>query len=122
LVDVIAAQQRAWNEGDLEGFLANYEEGFDVVLAGAHGVTRGWTEILEHYRSSFAGPRSMGRLTLTPRRVDLLGPEHARVTGEWSVLRDPRTTEKGVFTRILERREKRWVIIHDHTSTVLDPH
>jgi len=115
ILDLIEGQQRAWNDGDVVGFLGAYAQGADVVFASGDGVTEGWSRILQQYRATYPGPGAMGHLTLNVLRVDLLGRDHARALGEWT-LEGGSEAGRGVFTLILEQRQQRWWILHDHTS------
>jgi uncharacterized protein (TIGR02246 family) len=116
ILELIGAQERAWNEGDLVGFLGAFAQGADVVVARGEDAAEGWSRILQRYRASFDEPDTMGHLTLRVRRVDLLGRDHARALGEWTLQGDCAEAGRGLFTLILERRQRGWRIIHDHTS------
>lgn len=116
---LLEAQVRAWNAGDIEGFMGAYEPSEEVLFASGGDLTRGWRKTLERYRVRYDSPEKMGHLAFELLQIDLLGSAHAKVLGRWSLERDA-DRPHGLFTLILARREDSWRIIHDHTSSACE--
>ena len=58
---VLAAQQDAWNRGDIVGFCAPYAD--DCIFLTPTGVTRGRLTVQERFRKKYGeAPETMGRL------------------------------------------------------------
>jgi uncharacterized protein (TIGR02246 family) len=112
---LLGAQVEAWNEGDLEGFMAAYESSPELVFASGDQVSYGWQTTLERYQMRYNGPEQMGQLAFEVLQVDPLGSEYAKVLGRWQLSRED-DSPHGVFTLILAQRDGAWRIIHDHTS------
>ena len=59
-------QVRAWNRGDLEGFMAGYWKSPDLTFTSGGDQTKGWQATLERYRKRYQGEgREMGKLAFT---------------------------------------------------------
>jgi len=113
---VLEQQVQAWNQGNVEGFMAGYWQSDSLVFASGGRVTRGWKTVLDRYKISYGTPELMGRLDFDLYRIDLLGDRYAKVLGKWQVQRAD-TTLWGLFTLVLQRFPQGWQIIHDHTSS-----
>lgn len=108
-------QQRAWNQGDIPGFMKYYLESESLTFAGASGVTKGHKEVLERYMNRYDTPEKMGKLTFTILEFYNLSAESAVTVGEWSLMRKD-DNPSGYFTLIWKKVDGNWKIIHDHTS------
>ena len=116
---VIAAQEAAWNRGDLEGFFRGYWRSPKLVFFSVDGRTEGWEAMLERFRRSYrAEGKEMGRLSFSGLDIQALSPGAAFVRGTWRLdfeKREPRQIG-GLFTLIFRRMPEGWLIVHDHTS------
>lgn len=118
---VLDGQREAWNAGDLDGFLAGYEQSEALLFTSGAKVRRGFGETRQKYVARYGESReTMGVLSFEILDVRALGAcsDAAIVLGRWG-LTETAQAGSGVFTIILERREDRWLIVHDHTS--VDP-
>jgi uncharacterized protein (TIGR02246 family) len=114
---VLAAQQTAWNAGDVEAFMSGYESSDATTFVGAT-ITRGYRQVLENYRRRYPTKEKMGRLTFSSIEVTSLGAEFASVIGKFHL---DRTAEaggpaNGIFTLLFRKTANGWKIILDHTS------
>ncbi|MGQ9800190.1 MAG: YybH family protein [Candidatus Saccharicenans sp.] len=114
ILQVLESQKKAWNKGDLEGYMAYYWKSDELTFQSGANRVRGWDTLLERYKKSYSGEK-MGRLDFSDIEVNVLGQDYAYVLGRWSVtVQDEKKC--GVFTIILKRFPEGWRIIHDHTS------
>lgn len=113
---VLAAQERAWNRGDVEGFMQGYAQTDSLRFASGGRVRYGWQRTLDGYRRSYPDTAAMGTLTFDSLDVRLLGPDHALVFGHWQLQRAG-DAPGGLFTLIFRHRPEGWRIVHDHTSS-----
>jgi uncharacterized protein (TIGR02246 family) len=115
---VLAAQQAAWNRGDLEAYMHGYWKSDSLVFFGGGEVTRGWRATLERYTRRYKSEgRAMGRLALEVQDVTILAPGQALARGAWK-LALPEGSRRGLFTLWLRYfRRAGWRIVHDHSST-----
>ena len=116
VLEVLRAQERAWNAGDLDAFLAGYARTPELVFTSGAQVRRGYEETAQRYRQRYGEDRSgMGRLSFEVLGVQAAGADAAVVLGRWR-LTDTPNAGGGVFSVVLERRPEGWRIIHDHTT------
>ena len=113
---VLAAQDEAWNRGDLEGFMKTYWKSDRLRFYSAGTVTSGWQATLDRYRKRYqAEGKEMGKLTFADLEVEVLGPDAAMARGRWK-LKLTKENPEGLFTLILRKLPDGWKIVHDHTS------
>src|SRR5438270_3024861 len=85
---VLDAQVRAWNKGDLEGFMAGYWRSPKLSFSSGNDVTRGWDATLERYKKRYRSEGAeMGQLTFRDLDIEPLGPDAALVRGRWQLVR-----------------------------------
>lgn len=114
---VLAAQQDAWNRGDLDAFMAGYLHSDALVFTSGGNIRRGWDETAAKYRARYGSDRStMGRLSFEILDVQPIGADGAVVLGRWQ-LDDTSEAGGGVFSVVLARGGDGWKVVHDHTSS-----
>jgi uncharacterized protein (TIGR02246 family) len=114
---VLDDQVKAWNKGDLEGFMAGYWMSPELTFSSGGEQTKGWQATLQRYRKRYQGEgKEMGKLTFSEVQVQLLGPDSAYVRGRFQLVRS-KDKPSGLFTLILRRFPEGWRIVHDHTSS-----
>jgi len=113
---VLDAQVQAWNKGDLPGFMEGYWRSQDLSFFSGNAKTTGWQATLERYQKKYQGEKKeMGHLTFQDLRIELLGTDHAFVTGRYQ-LQLKAEAPTGLFTLLFQKLRPGWRIIHDHTS------
>jgi beta-aspartyl-peptidase (threonine type) len=82
-------------------------------------TTRGWQATLAGYLERYPTREKMGRLTLNGLEITPLGDAAALVLGQWKLdgLSEP---VGGNFTLVFRKIDGRWVIVHDHTSRLVE--
>ena len=114
---VMQRQQDAWNQHDLEGFMAGYWNSSDLTFFSGINQTTGWQPTLERYRKSYqSGGHEMGHLEFSDLNIQPLGSDAAFVRGTFKLTMSDGKTPHGVFTLIFKKFPDGWRIIHDHTS------
>jgi ketosteroid isomerase-like protein len=114
---VLAAQQDAWNRGDLEGYMAGYANSPDLVFTSGGKIRRGWQETHDKYQAKYGdSPSTMGTLAFEVLGVQALGRDGAIVLGRWRLTNTP-NAGSGIFSVALARTSAGWRIVHDHTSS-----
>lgn len=112
---VIAMQEQAWNEGNLEKFMEGYWNSDSLSFVGKNGVTYGWKATLANYKKGYPDKEAMGKLTFILLKKERLGPKSYMVLGKWHLKRT-KDEVGGHFTLIWKKIKGKWVIISDHTS------
>ena len=113
---VIANQQTAWNNGDIDGFMAGYWQSEDLRFASGGTVTRGWQATRDRYHRRYASPEAMGRLEFSALEISLLSEDAAVVHGRWQLMREA-DRPSGLFTLIARKRGGKWEIVSDTTTS-----
>lgn len=113
---LLEASARAWNAGDLEGFLITYARDSATTFLTSGGLTHGYDAIRARYAPRFEPGATRDSLRFADLHVRSLGPTHALVTARYVLRRGDAVTADGPFTVVLERRTEGWRMIHDHTS------
>jgi hypothetical protein len=109
---LMAIQQQAWNEGDLEKFVSYYDP--SMTFCGSSGVTRGIGNLLTRYQTKYPTAKERGSLTFQVVDYRPLAGDAALVVGKYALKRD--NPSSGYFTLVLARMSQGVRIIHDHTS------
>ena len=116
ILDVMAEQIKAWNDGSVEGFMEGYWNSENLRFASGDEIFFGWDKVLARYERRYPTKRRMGTLTFTDMDVTLLGDDAAMVFGKWKV-RKRHERSSGLFTLIFRKTADGWRIVHDHTSS-----
>ena len=115
VLQVLESQRKAWNTGDLTGYMQGYWKSDSLLFVGSGGPTYGWKATLEKYQRSYPDKAAMGVLSFDIKEVRFLEPNHAFVLGGWHVKRE-KDELKGFFTLLLRKINGEWKVIADHSS------
>lgn len=114
---VLANQQQAWNNGDIQAFMQGYWNNDSLRFIGKKGITYGWKPTYENYLKSYPDRATMGTLSFEILSIAVLSNESAYVIGKWNLTREASKGDiGGHFTLLFKKIQKRWVIVCDHTS------
>ena len=117
VVKVLLAQERAWNRGDMAGFVTSYKNSPDTLFIGTD-VARGYDQMVARYTKNYPDKATMGRLTFSDLEPHLLEEKIAIVTGQFALERPKKNggNASGIFSLVLEKTDAGWKIVLDHTS------
>jgi ketosteroid isomerase-like protein len=113
---VLDAQCKAWNGGDIDGYMNGYWRSDSLVFTSGGNIERGWKKTLEKYKKSYDSRSKMGILFFSDLRFSVLSENSAWALGHWQLKRESDSPE-GVFTLIFKKFDNGWKIVHDHTSS-----
>jgi uncharacterized protein (TIGR02246 family) len=115
--DVIARMEAAWNRGDFRGYMQGFANP-DVVFVSKGRFQRGWQGTLDHYVRDYSGsPERRGTLRFFDIRVEMLAPDAAQLISRYTLDR-PSGPQDGINTRLMRKRNGKWVIALNHVSSV----
>ena len=118
ITSLLDTQVEAWNAGDIHAFMEGYWESDSLRFASGGTVRRGWQATLDRYLTSYPDRAAMGHLAFEELEMRRLSPRWATVFGRFRLKREaPLSDLTGLFTLMFERREGRWIIVSDHTSS-----
>ena len=113
---LLAAQDAAWNAGDIDGFMHGYWVSPELRFASGGTVTRGYRQTLDRYKARYSDRALMGTLSFDELEVVPLASDAAVVHGRWLLTRES-DAPSGLFTLVLRKIEGEWKIISDTTTS-----
>ncbi|HEV7256659.1 MAG TPA: nuclear transport factor 2 family protein [Bosea sp. (in: a-proteobacteria)] len=114
---VISAMQAAWNRGDFRGYMAGFANP-DVIFVSRGRIQKDWQGTLEHYIADYGGALgSQGELAFSNIRIEMLAPDAAQLISDYRLVRAA-GNQTGVNTRLMRKRDNRWVIALNHVSQI----
>jgi len=116
ILEVMAQQVKAWNDGDIEAYMEGYWKSESLRFASGGDVTHGWEATLKRYVKRYRTKRKMGTLTFSDLDVNVLTDDAAIVFGKWKLKRR-HDRPWGLFTLLFKKTDDGWRIVHDHTSS-----
>ena len=109
----------AANRADVAAVMEMYDHSPNLISAGDGQILRGWDAVRED-ANHVLGKEGLYKISTGSFDVVVLGPGRALAVGPVvTTLQSsagPVTLEQ-VLTFVLEKKQGKWVIIHDHTST-----
>jgi ketosteroid isomerase-like protein len=117
VVKVVLGQEKAWNAGDVDGYLKGYKDSPETLFIGRQ-VSRGYKEIVEDYKHNYPSRSSMGSLTFSELEVHTLSDTFAVCIGKYHLDRSKREggSADGLFSLVFEKTSDGWKIVLDHTT------
>ena len=113
---VIARMEAAWNRGDFRGYMQGFANP-DVVFVSRGEFQKDWQGTLDHYvRDYGASAETRGHLHFFDIRIEMLAPDAAQLISRYRLDR-PVNPQDGINTRLMRKRDGRWVIALNHVSS-----
>ena len=120
ILGVISRMEQAWNRGDFRGYM----EGFanpDVIFVSRGEFQKDWQGTLDHYVRDYGrSADTRGELHFYDIRIEMLAPDAAQLISRYRLSR-PKNTQNGINTRLMRKRDGRWVIALNHVSATETP-
>lgn len=112
ILKVMKAQEIAWSNNDLEGFMQGYLKSKDLKFYGKSGLTKGWQKTLENYKKGYPTKEHSGTLTFTVNDISKIESNSYWVMGEYFLSRKIGDAT-GVFMIIFKKIKGVWKIVAD---------
>ena len=109
---VMADQQMAWNNYDLEGFMQGYWKSEELKFYGSNGVTYGWNNTLARYKKGYPSKEYTGTLKFVLNDISKIDKDSYYVMGEYHLERSVGNAD-GIFMIIFKKIDGQWKIIAD---------
>jgi len=116
IYDLLESQLKAWNQGDMKGYMQGYWNSDSLQFITAKGITMGYETVLANYSKSFSTRELMGNLNFEITKLNFLDNNYllAQVVGTWKV-QTANKTSNGTFSLIIKFFGNTPKIIIDHT-------
>lgn len=117
VVKVLLTQQAAWNRGDIDAFVQTYKDAPDTLMV-THQISHGFAGLVDEYKHDYPTKAAMGTLTFSELEAKSLDANFAIVVGKYHLERGKKDggNAEGVFSVVLEKTDKGWKIVLDHTT------
>jgi uncharacterized protein (TIGR02246 family) len=116
ILAVIGRMEQAWNRGDFRGYM----EGFanpDVIFVSRGEFQKDWQGTLDHYvRDYGTSVETRGSLHFFDIKIEMLAPDAAQLISRYRLER-PKQAQDGINTRLMRKRDGKWVIALNHVSS-----
>ena len=112
---VLAHQEDAWNQGNIESFMKGYWDNDKLVFVGSNGPTYGYRNTLERYLKSYPTKAAMGQLKFNLLFVEQWDTQTIQVIGKFTLDRE-KDQPTGFFTFLFRKMGDDWKIVSDHSS------
>jgi len=112
--EVLKAQEQAWSNNDLDGFMQGYLQSDSIPYFGSSGVVYGWQNMLDRYKKGYPTKAETGALNFTIANISKIDDNAYWVMGEYHLEREVGNAN-GTFMIIFKRIEGAWKIVGDHS-------
>ena len=109
---VMAEQEAAWNNHDLEGFMQGYWKSDSLKFYGSNGLTKGWKQTLANYKKGYPTKAESGTLKFVINDISKIEGDNYWVMGEYHINREVGDAN-GVFIIIFKKIHGEWKIVAD---------
>ena len=109
---VMALQEKAWSNNDLEGFMQGYWKSDSLKFYGSSGLTKGWQQTLDNYKKCYPTKEHSGTLTFKINDISKIDEGSYWVMGEYFLKRSVGDAN-GVFIIIFKKIDDEWKIVAD---------
>ena len=99
---ILRAQEKAWSDYDIEGFMEGYWQSDSLKFYGKGGLTRGWQQTLENYKKRYPTRAETGQLRFVIDDISPIGKDAYWVMGQYHLSR-PVGDARGTFLIVLKR-------------------
>ena len=112
---ILDQQIKAWNQGDIEGFMSGYWKDDSLLFIGKSGISWGWQNAMVHYKTSYPDKAAMGQLSYHIILVKRLSQDYYFVVGQWMLTRTIGNLN-GFYNLLFRKIGDQWFIVADHSS------
>ena len=116
IVNILFNQQQNWNNGDIDAFMEGYMKTNKLVFSGASGPIYGWESTSNRYKKTYSNRILMGKLKFDVLNMSRLSSDVVQLQGKFYLTREIEDSS-GYFTLTWLKRNGKWLIISDHTSS-----
>lgn len=112
ILSILKAQEKAWSNNDLEGFMEGYWKSDSLKFYGSKGLTYGWEKTLSNYKKGYPTKGHTGTLNFVINDISRINDASYFVMGEYHLVRDVGNAD-GVFMIIFKKINGNWKIVAD---------
>ena len=115
ILNVMKAQEKAWSQNDLEGFMQGYWKSDSLKFYGSRGLTKGWQQTLDNYKKGYPTKDHSGTLRFEIDDISPIENNSYWVMGRYYLQRKVGDAN-GNFLIIFKKIDGEWKIVADMSS------
>lgn len=115
ILNVLRAEERAWNAHDLEGYVGLYAPLDSTRMILPKGVASGRENILAFYKKYWPEDK-MGNLKLDGENLERISKKYYFVTGYFQVSYPDGKAVHGRYSSLMVKWKGKWYIYTDHSG------
>lgn len=112
ILNVMKAQEIAWSNHDLVGFMDGYWRSDSLKFYGSNGLTYGWNKTLANYKKGYPTKDHTGTLKFKINDISKIYKKSYYVMGEYHLTRKAGNAN-GIFMIIFKKIKGKWKIVAD---------
>lgn len=112
ILSVLRAQEKAWNQFNLEGYMQGYWKNDSLKFYGSKGLTNGWQKTLDNYKRGYPSKEHTGTLKFTIDAITKIEGNSYHVMGQYHLVRSVGNAN-GVFLIVFKKIDGEWRIVAD---------
>ena len=112
ILEILNAQEKAWSNHDIEGYMEGYWKNDSLKFYGASGLTYGWDKTLANYKKRYPTKDHTGTLKFKINDISMINDGAYFVMGEYHLTRNIGNAN-GVFMIVFKKNNGEWKIIAD---------
>ena len=117
ILEVLKNQTECWNKGDIDCFMQSYWKSEKMMFIGKNGITYGWDQTLNNYKTRYPNRQTMGVLMFDILETEKISTEAYLIVGKFHLTRDVEIGDaEGYFSLLFRQIKGEWLIVADHTS------
>ncbi|WBX72585.1 DUF4440 domain-containing protein [Tenacibaculum pacificus] len=109
------AQEIAWSNHDIEGYMQGYWKNDSLKFYGSSGLTYGWNKTLSNYKRGYPTKDYSGTLKFKVNDISKINSGSYFVMGEYHLTRKVGDAN-GIFMIIFRKIKGSWKIIADTSA------
>lgn len=95
--------------------MKGYDKTPNLLFVGKSGITKGWQQTLDRYKTGYPTKNHTGTLTFDVLEVQPINSEAYLLIGEFHLIRNVGKAD-GIFTLVFKKIDNQWKVISDHTT------
>lgn len=117
ILEALKNQTECWNKGDIDCFMQSYWKSEKMMFIGKNGITYGWDQTLNNYKTRYPNRQTMGVLKFEILETEKISIEAYLIVGKFHLTRDVEIGDaEGYFSLLFRKINGAWFIVADHTS------
>lgn len=112
ILEIMAQQEKAWSEGNLEGFMQGYWKSDSLTYYSGARITKGWQTTLDNYKKGYPNKDYTGTLNFTIDQITQINDGAYYVMGQYHLKRKVGDAN-GTFMIIFKKIDGVWKIVAD---------